>query len=221
MSNLTSLLQSHSFHDILPSALLRGPSYTFDLTENNTELQQLECGDVQALIAYTQACLKKHNAVLGISRYAEQRMIYQTREHFAAAHRCIHLGVDLTVPSGTDVYAPLDSEIHSFADNAGDGNYGPTLILQHKLQDKIFYTLYGHLSRSSLLDKHIGQAINVGATFATIGSEDENGGWPPHLHFQIIEDIAEYEGDYLGVCSIKEASYYLANCPDPQWILRL
>ncbi|MEP6913389.1 MAG: response regulator, partial [bacterium] len=46
-----------------------------------------------------------------------------------------------------------------------------------------------------------------------------NGDWPPHLHFQIIEDMRVHEGDYPGVCSISERAKYLNNCPNPDLIL--
>ena len=38
------------------------------------------------------------------------------------------------VERGKSVHAPLTSTVHSFANNEGQGNYGPTIILQHELQ---------------------------------------------------------------------------------------
>ena len=49
----------------------------------------------------------------------------------------------------------------------------------------------------------------------------ENGNWPPHLHFQIIEDMELKEGDYPGVCTSANREKYLANCPNPDLILTL
>ena len=48
-----------------------------------------------------------------------------------------------------------------------------------------------------------------------------NGDYPPHLHFQIINDLQGNFGDYLGVCSANELDFYKENCPDPNLILKL
>ena len=41
-------------------------------------------------------------------------------------------------------------------------DYGPTLILEHKINNFKFYTLYGHLSKKCLKKLKIGQTINKG-----------------------------------------------------------
>ena len=51
------------------------------------------------------------------------------------------------------------------------------------------------------------------------GHYDENGDWPPHLHFQLIVDMQEYRGDYPGACTIDEQDWYAQNCPDPRFFL--
>ena len=84
-----------------------------------------------------------------------------------------------------------------------------------------FYTLYGHLSLKDLGNIRSGQFITRGENFAHFGPEEENGNWPPHLHFQIIKNIENYSGDYPGVCSEKKLSFYLENCPDPTSLLNL
>jgi hypothetical protein len=40
--------------------------------------------------------------------------------------------------------AALDGRVHSFQNNDSLGNYGPTIILEHQVEDLTFYTLYGH-----------------------------------------------------------------------------
>ena len=55
--------------------------------------------------------------------------------------------------------------------------------------------------------------------FASIGNSDENGGWPPHVHVQIITDMLGREGDFPGVCSRDEWSYWQRICPDPSDLL--
>jgi len=57
--------------------------------------------------------------------------------------------------------------------------------------------------------------------FTEFGMRFENGNWPPHLHFQIIIDIGNWQGDYPGVCKFSERERWLQNCPDPDIILQL
>ena len=85
----------------------------------------------------------------------------------------------------------------------------------------IFYTLYGHLSLRSIENISVGKAVVKGTVFAEFGKPEENGMWPPHLHFQIIENLGAYKGDYPGVCRYSERESYLANCPDGDLILSL
>jgi murein DD-endopeptidase MepM/ murein hydrolase activator NlpD len=111
--------------------------------------------------------------------------------------------------------------IHSFAYNDHFGDYGATIILQHQLDMINFYTLYGHLSLRDIERIRVGQFITRGENFAHFGPWEENGNWPPHLHFQVILDMGNLEGDYPGVCKLSESGKYLKNCPDPDLILNL
>lgn len=156
------------------------------------------------------------------SGYAQDRSVY-TQSLFAPSGeepRTVHLGLDVFAPAGAEVFAPLAGRMHSFADNAQPGDYGPCLIVEHDMMaGVVFHTLYGHLSRASLegLSESMsaGHAIEQGARIGRLGPREENGGWPPHLHFQIILDIGAHRGDYPGVCKRSEQDRWLALCPDP------
>jgi hypothetical protein len=63
--------------------------------------------------------------------------------------------------------------------------------------------------------------IKRGTAFAHFGEFHENGHWPPHLHLQLIIDIADHKGDYPGVCRYSEREIFLSNCPDPDLLARL
>jgi len=101
------------------------------------------------------------------------------------------------------------------------GNYGPTIILEHQTEHGLIHTLYGHLSRASLTNITVGQPIKAVDQLAELGSAEVNGDYPPHLHFQLIMDMAEYTGDYPGVCAAEDLHFYKENCPDPMELLRL
>lgn len=92
--------------------------------------------------------------------YIEGRNIYQRSPIFRNGQypeRNIHIGLDLWIEAGTPVLAALDGKIHSFKNNAGLGDYGPTIILEHEIENQKFYTLYGHLSLESIEEISIGQ----------------------------------------------------------------
>ncbi len=163
-------------------------------------------------------------ATIGIGRYDEPRLWY-TCEEFADAdgdRRTIHIAVDLFVPAGTFVRAPLDGIVESVQDNPGLLDYGPTVILRHEPRDgPLFYTLYGHLSRSVLTRLACRDNVSAGQTFAELGTFEENGNWPPHLHFQIITDLLGTAGNFPGVAPPDERDVWTALCPDPNLILGL
>ena len=84
-----------------------------------------------------------------------------------------------------------------------------------------FYTLYGHLSTDSIKDVQIGTVIAQGEIIGNVGSSAVNGDYAPHLHFQIIRNLARNFGDYPGVASENDISFYINNCPDPNLLLKL
>jgi murein DD-endopeptidase MepM/ murein hydrolase activator NlpD len=155
--------------------------------------------------------------------YAEDRTSY-TQELFAPTGeepRTVHLGVDVFAPLNAEVFAPLDARVHSFRDNANPGDYGPCIILEHAAEGITFHTLYGHLSRASLEGLSPGKSFKAGERIAKLGGPEENGGWTPHLHFQIILDLKGFSGDYPGVAKRSESTSWLAICPDPAPFLGL
>ncbi|MNX43456.1 hypothetical protein D3C86_739100 [compost metagenome] len=117
--------------------------------------------------------------------------------------------------------APLDGKVHSFKNNIGLGDYGPTIILEHEVENEKFYTLYGHLSLESIKDLNVGKQFKKGEQIATLGNAAVNGDYAPHVHFQIIQDIEDYWGDYPGVCNSNDLNFYIENCPDPNLLLKI
>ena len=165
------------------------------------------------------------DATVGIGRYNEARLIYTT-ELFKAQdeempeHRTVHLGLDLFKHSGSPVYAPIDGIVHSVKNNSAPLDYGPTIILEHRTDPgELFYTLYGHLSPDSLSGMDTGMTIKKGRQIGSIGEPESNGGWPPHVHFQIIIDMLGESGNFPGVARPSERGIWLSICPDPNLVL--
>ena len=169
--------------------------------------------------------LEHHEADMAYGGYGEIRPFYSTAAFTemgeqGAKWRTLHLGLDIWDDEGTPVYAPLDGVVHSYTDNVGKSNYGPTIILEHRVSEElIFYTLYGHLNRSSLDEMFVGKKIKAGSCFCHLGNDVENGNWASHLHFQIILDMFDNEGDYPGLAFANEANVWKSICPDPSTIL--
>jgi len=196
-------------YPILGIALNTSNSLAIDLSQNHLQDLCMSPQDREQLSQYI------YTGLIRFGGYLEHRSLYAMHELFDEdSGRNIHLGLDFWAREGAVVHLPWAGKIISVQDNAGEGDYGPTLIIQHKLQDKIIYSLYGHLSRNSLYHQ-IGDVLEQGTPIASIGGPEENGGWPPHLHFQLIRDLEGKTGDYPGVCSIETLQHYQHNCPDP------
>lgn len=199
---------------------------SLDLSVLNKELDKVDMTSSQEVGRFIDRFIEDHHEAVAYGGYNEKRALYDRSSHFAdkfaaLEKRNIHLGIDLWAPAGTSVVAPLDGVIHSFKDNANYGDYGPCIILEHLEMGTQFYTLYGHLSRASLGNIHVGQKIIAHQPFAELGTSIENGDYAPHLHFQIIQDLQDNWGDYPGVCSTQDLNFYLSNCPDPKLLLKL
>lgn len=195
----------------------------FDFTAANTQLTPDDIAHTPTFGHWVTQQLQQNNCRYGIGGYMEHRTLYGRSALFntdAAEPRRLHLGVDVWAAAGTPVYAPLPGKVHSFKNNAGFGDYGPTIILEHDLDGLTLFSLYGHLNLQSLNGLYEGMAIARGQQIAVFGTEEENGNWPPHLHFQLMFDMQGLAGDYPGVCRYSEREVYQQNIPDPELILQ-
>ena len=200
-------------HRLFSEPLTPLNSLALDLSASNKELNPAIFGDIASFCAYIDQNL---GAKIGVGGYLEHRIIYEAHENFATTSedfRNIHLGIDFWAAAGTPVFSVADGVVHSFQVNPGSGNYGPTIILHHPSLG--IYSLYGHLAYSDLDGLSVGMPITEGQLLCHLGKPTENGGWPPHLHFQLIRDMQGFQGDYPGVCSLRDMKYYANNCPDP------
>ncbi|WP_299334786.1 peptidoglycan DD-metalloendopeptidase family protein [uncultured Psychroserpens sp.] len=196
-----------------------------DLSVSNEELQTVDVSSPDALETYINNHIKTHNGVVAYGGYLETRGIYRRSAYFNDANpdteRNIHLGLDLWIAANTPIYTPLDAEVHSFNNNTNFGDYGPTILLKHHINNIEFYTLYGHLSLASIENLRVGQTFQQGEQLATLGDASVNGDYAPHLHFQMIKDLQGYVGDYPGVCAKADLAFYQENCPDPNVLIAL
>ncbi len=224
MNTLSTLLLHHkdSFHSVVPFHPATDKLLQIDFTANNQTLTEAVYSNTEKFKQYINQQLTAANALYGIGGYDELRTVYARSEVFNDEEpRRLHLGIDIWGKPATPVFAPLGGVIHSFAFNNSFGDYGATIILQHQLKAFNFYTLYGHLSLPDIAHLKEGKFISMGEVIGHFGVAEENGNWPPHLHFQIITDLRNYKGDYPGVCKWSERGEYLDNCPDADLMLKM
>ena len=212
----------------------RVPLLDFDLDTQPRMLLKLEdgapgmehAGDQAAFGAWLSRCMAEEGARYAIGLWGENRTVYKGDQFRTAASpewRSQHLGLDLFVPAGTAVLAPLAGTVLSVADNALPYDYGPTIMLEHEAGQggPKFWTLYGHLSTESLAMVAPGQSVAAGERIGTIGSAEVNGGWLPHLHFQIITDRLGLSGEFPGVGQPSLWPVWSRISPDPNLVLNL
>jgi murein DD-endopeptidase MepM/ murein hydrolase activator NlpD len=215
---------------LLPFDFKRDQYLVLDFSATNPDLNtSLDLTNTASFTNYVFGKMRAAGVQLGVGGYNEHRVIYRRSDHFAGTEepREIHLGIDFWAEAGTPVFAPLDGVVHSFQDNNNFGDYGPTIILEHRTEaphghtPPVRYSLYGHLTRSSLTGLYAGKRFNAGDKLGEIGPYPENGDWPPHLHFQLMTDMLGLKGDFLGVCSLTDRANFLALCPNPNQLLNI
>ncbi len=218
MENIKHLMQKASFFPIMGQKLTPENTIYLDFSESNKDLEKFNLADFASFSQYVPNFLNKKGKIFGYGGYLEKRSFYQRSPVFttpSGEFRIIHLGVDIWASAGHPIYAPLEGEIHSYWNHDEMGNYGPVIIIKHHLDGLVFHSLYGHLSKPDLNGLEKGGKIQAGEIIGHIGTYEENGNWPPHLHFQLIIDMEGKEGDYLGVCAQSDLEFYKSNCPDP------
>ena len=171
---------------------------------------------------------------------------FATQGEDGLERRTVHLGIDLFAEPGTRVHAPFAATVHSFRDNAARLDYGPTIVLRHEAgearehgareatneggaqkargeagpdEPREWFTLYGHLSRDSLAGLYPGKKFAAGEEIGRIGPYPENGDWAPHLHFQVMTNLLDREGDFPGVAPPSQREVWLSLSPDPNLML--
>ena len=224
MISLEEILHNQKDVYVIDSTIHYKNYIAFDLSAKHTDQLDLNLTDAKMFEEFVENHLSENKSEVAFGGYLEHRNLYKRSENFNnknTEERNIHIGLDLWIKAGTSVLSALYGKIHSFQDNTLFGDYGPTIILEHEIEDVIFYTLYGHLSLESLAGKSEGQVVKKGEKIAELGKPPINGDYAPHLHFQIINDIQNKKGDYPGVCSIKELDFYKENCPDPNLLLKI
>lgn len=122
--------------------------------------------------------------------------------------------------------------IYALGELPSAGDYGHAVVIEYIWREDepltcgqyliasgdTYWALYGHLSASSLHIYAVGDRVKRGQLIGWLGAESENGGWPPHLHFQLSRERPDGH-DMPGVVTVAERDQALDIYPDPRAIL--
>ncbi|QND57026.1 aminotransferase class III-fold pyridoxal phosphate-dependent enzyme [Mesorhizobium huakuii] len=169
--------------------------------------------------AWWDAYCAEHGIGLGIGPWGEARTVY-TSDIFQSrfvegARRANHLGLDLFMPAGTRLYTPLAATVRSVEIEGDPLGYGCLVALEHRPQGcPPFVTLWGHMAHEAGRRLKAGDYLEAGALVGEMGTPVENGGWAPHLHFQISTDTSLAARDILGVGEERYLAVWKELFPD-------
>ncbi|WP_170410082.1 aminotransferase class III-fold pyridoxal phosphate-dependent enzyme [Ruegeria atlantica] len=164
---------------------------------------------------------------LWLGYYNEPRLIYaepafRKGPWKASDRRTVHLAVDVFAPAGTVLHSPMSGRVEAVENRDAHLDYGGVVILHHETPEgDPFYTLYGHLDPEVCDRLKPGDPVAQGAAFARLGDATQNGGWAPHVHFQLALTTDGMQNDWPGVGDPDEMELWHAVCPNPAALLNL
>ncbi len=215
--DLQKLLDSNVEISPLFGEYLSGEPYVFDFTPDNPKTLLYDTLNFELFQNQIFEEILDNNCAWGIGRYLEKREnLLRNYPQMVDEKRFYHLGLDIIVPAGVNLLAPLDSTVFLTGVEPGVGNYGGHVILKHRLGENCFYSFYGHLKPNSKLN--LGQRLFAGEPFGEIGEKEYSGGWFTHTHLQILTPLAVEKGlttmGYISEDKLHSVSDYFPD-PDP------
>ena len=153
MTPLETILSNIQNVKVIDESIDYSQYIPLNLSSTNEVLAKIEITNSTHFEKFIEDYLAENNAKVAFGGYNEIRNLYKRSTAFndhKTEERNIHIGLDLWIKAGTPVLAALDGFIHSFNYNTGVGDYGPTIIIEHKIKNQHFHTLYGHLSLESI-----------------------------------------------------------------------
>jgi len=198
--------------------------FHIDLSKNNTTVKtETEFNNPDFFEKKLKEIQDKNPNKIITGGYLEKRALYTSDIYNAknsSEKRNIHLGVDFWIPKNTPVHSILDGEIVCGVHQKDYKGYGGFIILKHQFEDVEFYTLYGHLSKESVLKFKVGDTIKANEKIGVLGNYSENGEWVPHLHFQVMLSLLNYKNDFPGVALESEIEFWKLICPNPNLLFK-
>ena len=193
-----------------------------DLSVSSKWLSNDLINDVQSF----ETKINKYPDITFFGGYLETRAVYNSSDYERLTdtgfeNRTTHLGIDFWVKDNTPVHSIEDGHIKIITNDTTSKGYGGLIIIEHSIGKIIYYSLYGHLSDQKKSVLKVGSFVKKGEKIGEIGAISENGGWSPHLHFQLMLTLLDYHNDFPGVCMEYEKDIWSSICPDPVHILNI
>ncbi len=200
---------------------LTGDPLVVDLSLGSPVFEQVDILDQIAFQVWLDKKMKD-GFTWGLASYLEdRRTVLSQYPQMQEEQRFFHLGLDIIVPLGTPLHAPLDAVVKESSYEAGDGNYGGNVLLMHESPYyETFYSIYGHLNKEKLPAP--GDRFKAGDVFAWIGDFHENGNWFYHTHLQVITQKGYDQGWVSkGYCTAGDLTVMDSICPSPLALFRI
>lgn len=232
---LSVLLMRHGnrFGSVVPEAFLKKPHRKIDFTgtflgylKSHPELKlgTKDITDPDTCAELVQKIHKELGMEWTYGDWLANRSKILQESYLKMTKSWIHLGIDINLPVGTPVRAATDGVVHmADSDYPEEGGWGNFVLLEHELEETVFYSISGHLSEKHLARE--GQKISRGEVIGQVGHTNENGFWFPHLHFQFISapEMRLKENPFTldGYGKAEDIPYLKKHYPNPLSVLRM
>ncbi|MDC0358982.1 peptidoglycan DD-metalloendopeptidase family protein [Oligoflexia bacterium] len=199
---------------------LQGAPHIFNFTSKNPRTLDYDTTDFDDFQSKIFDELKESGKSWGIGKYLEERSnVLRQYPQMIEEGRIYHVGLDIVVPGGYQLYAPIDAVVHEAGLDGGVGNYGGYVILRHEFDSVTFFSIYGHLNSAHQVQA--GVQLAKGQVFAEIGVREDSGLWFTHTHLQILTEHAVNEGKMLqGYISSADLAHVELLFPTPYPMFR-
>lgn len=212
----------HWHQEIFPlfSNQLQGPPHIFDFSSRNPKTLTYETTRFEAFQKDVVDELQEVGCQWGVGLYLqERRNVLRNYPHMLQEGRIYHAGVDIIVPEGFTLYAPIGGTVFKVGKEEGVGNYGGYVVLRHELHSSSFYSLYGHLDSHHRVKE--GDRLSQGQPFGRIGVGEDSGQWFTHTHLQVITEEALKRGRmFHGYVTAEDLTHIEDLFPTPYPLFR-
>lgn len=142
----------------------------------------------------------RNEAIITAKLYYSTR--YFGRYHLdSGEHEWMHAGIDLKLPLGTPFGTIAGGQVFAVRT---DNTLGTHVIVEHRLNDTVYYSIYGHMESVSV---QVGDALLPGQLIGTVGNSGSSSA--PHIHLQINKSDPDWRSS--GVLTKAKAAQYTVH----------
>ena len=176
----------HRFQPVFRKPMTTANLTVLDLTAGgpNDNLSMAALYDEAALASYAHRPIRRGPRRLPFGGVRDRR---------PEERRTIHVGIDLFAPAAKAVLAPLEAVVAQIGCDLVPRVSGASSCSSTAPTTTFPSGPCSVTSRPpSAQHLAVGQRVPAGEVIARLGRPDENGEWPPHLHFQVMTDLCEW-----------------------------